>query len=105
MGIDTKYDNKTALLGYAYYYGKISGDRFNDCDRVVMKFDGSVAVQGGLMHYTGNHDDTNTQQTLASYSNGVSDTFTYCAEYCADDFPGKDATTMRIAINGICLLA
>lgn len=105
LGIETKYDNKTALLGYAYYYGKISGDRFNDCDRVVMKFDGSVAVQGGLMHYTGNHDDRSTQQTLASYSNGVSDTFTYCAEYCADDFPGKDATTMRIAINGICLLA
>ena len=70
-----------------------------------MKFDNNVAVQGGLMHYTGSHDDWHTQQTLASYSNGVTDTLTYYAEYCADDFPGKDASETVMAINGICLLA
>ena len=105
LGIETLYSNKAALLGYAYFTGKFTGNRLNDCDRVVMKFDNNVAVQGGLMHYTGPHDDWNTQQTLASYSNGVTDTLTYYAEYCADDFPGKDASETFMAINGICLLA
>lgn len=105
LGIETKYSNTAVLFGYSYFEGKIKGDRLNDCDRVVLKFEDATALQGGFMHYTGNHDDKNTQQTLASYSNGFSDTLTYCAEYCADDFPGKDATSMRIAINGICLSA
>ena len=105
MGIETKYNNTRALLGYAYYSGKVNGDRLNDCYKVVMKFESSVAIQGGLMHYTGNHDDWYTQQTLASYSNGATDSLTYYAEYCADDFPAKEATTMTFMINGICLFA
>lgn len=105
MGIETKYNNTRALLGYAYYSGKVNGNRLNDCYKVVMKFESSVAIQGGLMHYTGNHDDWATQQTLASYSNGATDSLTYYAEYCADDFPAKEATTMTFMINGICLFA
>lgn len=104
IGIKTVYNGRSALLGNAGFQGKIVKDHLWDCDSIVVKFDKAIAIQGGYLHYTGNHDDWNTQGTLASYSNGIDNTLTYYADNCGDDFPGKDATTTIIYISGICIL-
>lgn len=104
LGMNVLYNGKSALLGYAVYQGKIANDRFNDCDRIILRFDNDVAIQGGYLHYTGNYDDWNMQGTLSAYSNKIGDTFTYYADDCRNDFPGKEASTTTIYICGICLL-
>ena len=104
LGVQVKYNNKTGLLGYAYFKGKIEGNRLNDCDRVVLLLDEKIAIQGGYLHYTGNYDDWNTQAVLSSYSNGLTTKLTFYGDNCADDFPGKDASETTIYINGICIL-
>ena len=104
LGVQVNYDSKKGLLGYAYYKGKIAGNRKNDTDRIVLKLDEKIAIQGGYLHYTGKDDDWNTQGVLSAYTNSLGDTLTYYGDNCGDDFPGKDATQTTIYINGICIL-
>nr|MCR4661457.1 InlB B-repeat-containing protein [Clostridia bacterium] len=104
LGIEVIYNDNIALLGYAGYKGKIELGRLNDCDSITLKFDDSIAIYGGYLHYTGNHDDWNTQGTLTSYSKTIRDTLIYYADNCADDFPGNSVSSTTIYINGICII-
>lgn len=104
LGIETSYNEKKAIYGFAHYSNKMDNDRLNDCDRICLTFTENNVLLGGFMHYTGNYDDWNTQQTLTSYNNSSTTSVTYYAADCGDDFPGRDASKTTMCINGICLI-
>ena len=102
LGISVNYLNKEYLYGYSNFKGYFEGNRVNDCDTIKFAFDEKNALMGGNLAYHVQNNDWNTEGNLTSYIQTPSQEFIYYAWHCEDDFPGKDATDVRIAIVSCC---